>query len=230
MSNYSSSSFRPSTLPGIKKLAKAVGREQGLSHYQALEIAARRAGYTGYAHALRQLDDSITAAPDVIWLSAHWREDNRVGRETMPLRLAVPLASIITPHQVRAVRDLHGFHYEFSDHLERRLDVRGRARAQELLVRAGHALRFLATTGLRPATTRSAREPLSLFRELPERDHASIWVDSHGGWAYLDEPYNHHRRDSLIARRNDWLAARGLPYDVLEAAWPGLHAPNRTIP
>lgn len=45
--------LRPTTLEGIKRLAKRIGREQGLRHAEALEVAAKQAGYATY-HAARQ--------------------------------------------------------------------------------------------------------------------------------------------------------------------------------
>lgn len=47
--------IKPSTLKGIKRLAKQIGRDQGIRHTAALEVAARQAGFTNYADALRSL-------------------------------------------------------------------------------------------------------------------------------------------------------------------------------
>lgn len=52
---------KPSTLKGIKKLAKKIKRRDGIKHTDALEDAARAAGYTNYQAAFNELggDDAI---------------------------------------------------------------------------------------------------------------------------------------------------------------------------
>lgn len=44
-------SIRPTTLEGIKRLAKNISRSQDLQHAKALEVAAAQAGYASYAAA-----------------------------------------------------------------------------------------------------------------------------------------------------------------------------------
>ena len=44
--------IRPTTLDGIKRLAKRIGRSRGVQHAKALEIAAAQAGYESF-HAAR---------------------------------------------------------------------------------------------------------------------------------------------------------------------------------
>lgn len=47
----------PTTLEGLKKLAKKIKRESGYQHTDCLEIAAKRMGYGSYTHARRELAD-----------------------------------------------------------------------------------------------------------------------------------------------------------------------------
>lgn len=47
----------PTTLEGLKKLAKKIKRESGYTHTDCLEIAAKRMGYDCYTHARRELHD-----------------------------------------------------------------------------------------------------------------------------------------------------------------------------
>lgn len=47
--------LKPKTLDGIKKLAKKIGRADGIPHNKALEIASRQAGYENFQHARKQL-------------------------------------------------------------------------------------------------------------------------------------------------------------------------------
>ncbi len=46
----------PSSLDGIKRLAKSIKAERGISHREALELAARQAGFQSYTQARRQLE------------------------------------------------------------------------------------------------------------------------------------------------------------------------------
>ncbi|NWD74044.1 MULTISPECIES: hypothetical protein [Pseudomonas] len=48
-------SFIPTTIVGIKRLAKAIKREREVAHRLALDIAAQKAGYRDYSHALKVL-------------------------------------------------------------------------------------------------------------------------------------------------------------------------------
>ncbi|WP_342248626.1 hypothetical protein [Sphingomonas sp. OTU376] len=45
----------PTTIRGLKKLAKRIKRENGIQHARALDAAARVAGCEDYAHALQEL-------------------------------------------------------------------------------------------------------------------------------------------------------------------------------
>ncbi|HCL3968299.1 TPA: hypothetical protein N2B65_006002 [Pseudomonas aeruginosa] len=48
-------SFIPTTLVGIKRLAKAIKREHEVPQHLALDIAAQKAGYRDYSHAQKVL-------------------------------------------------------------------------------------------------------------------------------------------------------------------------------
>lgn len=48
-------SIRPSTVDGIKQLAKKIKRELSTTHTEALDVASRQAGYENFVHARRQL-------------------------------------------------------------------------------------------------------------------------------------------------------------------------------
>lgn len=45
----------PTSLDGLKRLAKAIGKEQNISHCQALEVASKQAGYGCYADARKKI-------------------------------------------------------------------------------------------------------------------------------------------------------------------------------
>ncbi len=50
-------SGRPSSLDGLKRLAKEIKAERGLQHARALDEAARLAGFSNFAHARRSLSN-----------------------------------------------------------------------------------------------------------------------------------------------------------------------------
>ena len=51
----STQAIRPTSLEGIKRLAKAIKSASGIPHHQALDEAARRANLQNFRHASRVL-------------------------------------------------------------------------------------------------------------------------------------------------------------------------------
>jgi hypothetical protein len=54
--------LRPSTLDGIKRLAESIKDARGITHTEALNVAARQAGYQSFTHARHQLTATEAAA------------------------------------------------------------------------------------------------------------------------------------------------------------------------
>ena len=163
----------PSTLSGIKRLAKAIGKHDGTPHIKALDRAAKVCGYQNYHHARRALEcTSATDQPQQssfsIYLSAYWRDTSTkpitAGLETLQIQLPKPLLSILKRHQCSSARNLEAFFMEFDDHLEMRPNVTSQARARELLYRGALTLQFMEATGLQPATTRVQRKKIRRVR------------------------------------------------------------------
>jgi hypothetical protein len=55
MSERDLSKLTPGTLEGIKRLANKIKKRDGIQHAQALEVAARQAGFSSFALAQRTL-------------------------------------------------------------------------------------------------------------------------------------------------------------------------------
>ena len=55
---------RPSSLDGIKRLARTLKAERGITHTDVLEVAARQAGYQSYTHARHQLESKTQLIGD----------------------------------------------------------------------------------------------------------------------------------------------------------------------
>lgn len=225
----SSMSAVPSSLGGIKRLAKSIKRELLVPHHAAPDLAAQRAAFNNIRDAQRRLGGAEPASRFEAFLTAYWR--NRVaphgaGRETLRFELTKPLGELIARHEVATARNLQAFKLEFTDHLECRFDVESQDRAREALIAAARTLRFLAATGLRPATTRKQLADIKL-QALPQRDHVSTWVDpTSGSTVKLDEPYK--EPDELIEKRRPWLEEHGLL--MMAPAWEGLYSPGYSHP
>ncbi|WP_448227441.1 hypothetical protein [Pseudoxanthomonas mexicana] len=93
-------SIRPSTVDGIKQLAKKIKRERSTTHTEALDEASRQAGYENFVHARRQLSTPKTEGFPV-YLSIHWYErladrpaggTRRAGREILRVQLVSAIA------------------------------------------------------------------------------------------------------------------------------------------
>ncbi|NHQ86832.1 DUF5623 domain-containing protein [Iodobacter sp. HSC-16F04] len=223
-------SIRPSTLDGIKQLAKKISREQKISHTIALDVASRQAGYENFVHARRQVKRPLFP----VYLTVHWHIPHRdpgelrAGREMWRVDLNRPLPEIVAKHRVAYCRGLHGFRMEYNDHLEHRLDVIGQDAARDLLLTAARGLRFIEATGLQPVTTQKQRDRLSLITNIPGRDHQSQWFDPlTGSSLVLDEPYAPALRN-VAGERQGWLGYNNL----LEKApdWQGIYFPGECLP
>jgi len=225
----------PSTLGGLKSFAKNLRRKlPSLTHGQALDQAALAMGLNNYRHAHDVLSRGplLRAPLHDVYLTAYWfgrHPDTgwQSGRETLHLQLAKPLQELLKRHQVEAARNLVRFRMEFEDHLELASDQRTQEEARERLMRAGQTLRFIASTGLVPATTRSMRRALDIDA-MPGRDHVSRWVDPVTGEPVcLDEPYERSVA-SRYQERDSWLVRHGL--HEFKPAWGGIYNPGHTKP
>ena len=59
-------SVHPTTLPGIKRAAKTIKRERGISHAEALDAAAQAAGYQNFRHARNLMASDRATAPQLV--------------------------------------------------------------------------------------------------------------------------------------------------------------------
>lgn len=227
----------PSTMDGIKRLAKAIKRERNLTHHQALDEAARRAGFENIRHAQHAIPAAPAPTPTpghsshVVFLTAYWRnQDGTSGRETLRRELPLPLRAFGTPATLRRGRNLGGFKLEFADHLEHEVDFDTQGDARFALIAASRTLSFMAVTGLRPASQRLESKLWSLFTSLPRRDHPSCWVDpTTGEWVFLNEPYGPAvADDAMMSEVLAWATAAGL--GLVVPRWEGLYSPGSTRP
>lgn len=233
---HSPSSTLPSTLSGIKRLAKSISRQDQIPHFQALDVVAQRCGYENYHHARRTLERADTVYHfkqlHSIFLSAYWRDSSKkpveAGLEILKIELPRPLLSFLLKHQCSNARNLNGFFIEYEDHIEMRSNADSQARARELLYRAALTLQFIEASGLRPATTKPQRQSMRLVDELPRRDHLSRWVAPSGQWIVLDEPYDHVIEQPDLGKQESWVLENNLYW--ARPSWKGLYYPSDAIP
>ncbi len=59
MNSPTTCEHRPTTLGGVKRLAKRIKRAQGITHNRSLNIAAAQSGFSDFDEARRKLAPSV---------------------------------------------------------------------------------------------------------------------------------------------------------------------------
>lgn len=211
-------SIRPSTVDGIKQLAKKIKRERNITHTESLELASRQAGFENFVNAKRKLAAGMPG--HCVFLTSYWVDKGAMGRETLQITLPLPLLSIGTRRQITGERALRKFKVDADDHLEVIDLAGGQEYARREVCQAARELIFMAATGLVPGNSR-AKSVRDQIRKMPGQDHQSHWVDKTTGVEVeCDEPYN----DELLEQRKVWLASSGL--SIIQPKWPGMYLPD----
>lgn len=200
----------PSTLSGIKNLAKRIKVELKIPHTRALNVAAQQAGYENFNHARNTIDQEPTPLK-MIYLTSYWRErdGNESGRITIGVPSSRPVGDYLKPHQVRfSSRYIGGFKLEFTDHLEAVHDA-SEDSVLENLGAAARTIQFMERTGLRPASRGFPKDIGGMFKGLPGLDHMSWWMEPGNPekWVVLNEPYSHQDMEAW-AKKNGIYAAK----------------------
>lgn len=227
----STQSIRPSTLDGIKRLAKSIKVEQGVPHVRALDDAAQRAGFQNFRHAANVLRNAVkperARARHRIFLTAYWKdgEGEGSGRETLTIELSSPWGDLITPLQFRNHRALARFRAEGPDHLAREQLLSSQVDARRAVCAAARALHFIDATKLRPSRSHSRAFPGGRSTNaVPGRDHYSIWYDRETKrYLFADEPYEIAIK-GREQEREAWAKRHG--FAIARPAWAGMYAPD----
>ena len=195
----------PSSISGIKRLAKKIKAEDGLPLQVSQNIAAQRCGFENFRHA----SSSIKNAPSkvkMIYITTYWKNDDDSGRLTLGVPLSCSISQFLSAQQVRfGTPRLVGFKLEFKDHIERIHDATDETDAREAAMEAASALQFVQLTGLMGLTRKQQMHQLELFRDLPGRDHMSGWAvpGEPDKWVAIDEPYSEFDRKK-------WAVSQGI--------------------
>ena len=111
----SSETIQPSSMDGIKRLAKSLKAQRGIKHIRALDDAAQSAGFQNFRHASNILRTGAKLERPRrghrVFITVYWkdREVGGDGRETLTIWLSVPWGDLITPAQLQNHRALVHF-------------------------------------------------------------------------------------------------------------------------
>ncbi|MGH8027869.1 MAG: DUF5623 domain-containing protein [Pseudoxanthomonas sp.] len=223
--------IHPSTLDGIKRLAKSIKRERTLTHLQSLNEAARQAGFENFRHAQNNLPFAGRARlkeSHPLFVTAYWRsrDGKSKGRETLEIRLSSPWEQLVTKAQLQYHRALMRFRGDAPDHLERTDDVDAQERAREAICAAARTMQFMDATKLRPAS-RAYRAFHKIHPKLPGLDHSSDWIDPVSSrMMVMDEPYDPPVGHKQVERAA-WAAQHGFRIEIPN--WAGLYVPGHSV-
>lgn len=223
--------IRPSSLDGIKRLAKSLKVERGIQHIRALDEAARLAGFQNFRHASKALRNGIKPERPRsgyrTFITVYWkdREAGCDGRETLAIWLTTQWSNLITPPQLQNHRALFGFRPEGPDHLARQDLVHSQSYARREACAAARTLQFMDATKLRPSKSHSRAFPGGQSSNaVPGRDHYSIWYDRDTKrYLFADEPYE-AAAEHMAAERATWAQHHG--FAIAKPAWAGMYNPD----
>ncbi len=217
----------PTTIEGIKRLARDISKHDGVAHSIGLDRASSRAGFSNYQHARRSILASSTTSVTSefsTFISVYWRDPKTKvsGNQIIEVSLSKALDDIIPSRNYKHARGLAYFTRSASDLIYCEM-TNDSSSALALACKAARVLQFMAATGLQPS---SKAMPVSDGRGsgLPGRDHGSSWFDSESRrYIYVDEPYAAAVKDRQDERA-DWARRNG--WEVARAIWPGMYYPE----
>ena len=221
---------RPTTLSGIKTLAKDIKRSGVLTHARALDQASAQAGFQNWPHAVRALAGegrAATAPRHPVWVSVPWRDQATRARgvEVQPVSLSKPLRSVVTQAQIAAGHYTGSFRIVADDHLADSHQTYSVDRARTDARRVARTLQFIDATGLVPSRGISRFYPNSHIDDrIPGADHYSGWRDPETkALVFVDEPYGPAEGASAIERA-EW--ASKWDRTIVKPDWPGMYNPD----
>lgn len=219
---------RPSTIGGIKRHAKQIKKSSGVTHHEALDLAARNASYENFSHARNQLQ-SVNSSQFIhnIFFTVYWydRTSGKAGREVLEVELSKPLNEIATKIELKKSNALAWFRLATDDLLVSDQVSHSQNDAIKTICKAVRVLRFIEATGLKPSSDSEAAYPKrNPNNRLPKSDHPSNWLDSVAGQSILiDEPYLDPEVDqerAAWAKKHNW--------HLQASNWPGMYYPGMT--
>lgn len=223
----SRSEVRPSTIPSVKRLAKRISRQDGITHSIALDQASKQAGFQNFRHARKIAPmRRIETQEHVIYVSSYWRDEvsGTAGRESLVVKLQRPLVDIVSKNELSKHMVLPHFKFEGPDHLVRKSFLPSERRAREKVCETVRTLQFMDVTRLRPLAYRPQAFPeIRENNRLPGMDHSQVWFDANAQKRLIsDEPYP--MSNETLEERSAWAAING--YRIVMPVWPGMYYPE----
>lgn len=224
---------KPTTVGGIKSLAKHLKRQGDIPYLKALDDAARVAGYHNYQNANRQLETSTQLVENFI--TAHWNDpqrkpgEKRAGRMTLKIELPGLMGELFSKGEIAALPRSGRTRLVTLDQVVMDNSVHSKDRAKDVLYMAARHLYFMLATGLRPpiGKNRIPRRYKSL-PDIPEKDHSYGWMHPDSGtYVITDEPYQARMEfNDHQVERDRWSETHA--WDIKLTAWSGLWNPGMT--
>lgn len=216
---------RPTTLVGVKRLAKQLKKTNGIKHSDALDLAAKSADCVNFRHAQRTLPASgFARSKPYVLLTIYWsdkKQGHRCGRETLWIELPMPILDLCPKSALKYVRGFGNLRMVAGDHFVCDDIAHTREYARDRLCAAERSLRFMEHTGLQPNRDRRNYPRILDTDKLPNIDHSTDWVDpANGQFVLIDEPYGNAPDDS---NRAAWATRNG--WRLEKASWPGMYRP-----
>lgn len=223
---------RPTTLAGVKRLAKFIKRARGIPHHAALDEAAQKAGFQNLRYAQSVLGESARDLHQA-FVTFYWKEREgflsslepgpvlRSGRTTFKFLLPVPLRDLLPGRALDRTPYIDDdFRLEAPDHLELRSDYYSEHDGVKMAKQVALALNFMAATGLRaPRASEKLRPNLNLSDNA---DHCSYWYDEESKCiVILDEPYRSLFEDDIAWAKDHGFHTVGVP-------WRGIYYTDET--
>ena len=215
----------PTTLKGVKRLAKDLKKTEDVSYSRALDLAAKSANCENFHHAQRTLPLRVAGndTPYVL-LTIYWsdkEQGHHCGRETLRIDLIVPILELCDKSGLKYVRGFGDLRMVAEDHFICDDIAPSQDYARRRLCTAERSVRFMEHTGLRPYRNRTTYPKVLRDDKLPNQDHATSWIDpSTGQFILIDEPYGN------VPDENDraaWATRTG--WRIIKADWPGMYSP-----
>ncbi|WP_417809049.1 DUF5623 domain-containing protein [Thioclava sp.] len=216
---------RPTTLVGVKRLARQLKKTNGIKHSDALDLAAKSADCANFRHAQRTLPtNGFARSKPYVLLTIYWSDEKqgyRCGRKTLRIELSMPILELCPKSALKYVRGFGNLRMVAEDHFVCDDIAHTQEYARDRLCTAERSLRFMEHTGLRPNRDRRKYPGVLDKDKLPNIDHSTDWVDpASGQFVLMDEPYGNVPDDS---RRAAWADRNG--WRLEKASWPGMYRP-----
>jgi hypothetical protein len=218
--------IRPSSIKGIKQLAKRLKRAEAVLYTRALDMASKAAGFENFKHAQRVLGSATAPQPSthVLYISVLWRdrEKNTIGCEVLKMLTSKPLDALIKPGQYKASNALRAMRREASDHIADTYTASSQQAARAEACAAARKIQFIETTGWVPSNANRSFPRGKFENRMPGSDHDSAWFDPVAKvYIRANEPYS---RGDLSSEQRQWAAKHGWALAV--SPWKGMYRPD----